>query len=843
MVVEVMSTKLRKSLIPSLLCFAIIASAILLPVKKVVAQDDENLVIMSPSRQQYTILRDLLTAYREYTGGEVKTWDPNRSGKPWNKATDLAARGHNGTDMMLTSRVDWQYRADQEDRDTFDYAPLVKQRVYRGDNLVGGVEYGVIFPKENPSPVVEEFLSFVKGAGRPVLKQPDPYHIVPIDTPIPPYEPTEYQKQAPWESEKPMIWQGVCHMGARRLHTTMLAEWKKAWMQGYNLAQGGTFNTEAALEFAEEHGMMVMGFPDVENEDADSDEHPFIRGVRRARKYPSTRGLYFQNEDHLPRVWRPLYRTKHALENGGDPDETDVEELEMAEAQFRSWLQDKHGSIDTLNDRWNTEYEDWSSVGLPDLPLDWVKQVVEDTGFEIKKVRGSWFKTWLLKLFRDPLRYHAFTKFPRMLDCYRFLRTAWARRYKALEHPSGGHEVLWDEDFENHAQDLQPYLKPREGEEVPGFIYTTKSRPDVFLFREVPEFNAMSYDHPACRMLPTYSQMPVDIQQIAQDKPVWNSEHHLYNHDKSTTKRVRFHLLQTFIAGQFKSSSYNRARTREESRRERHIAATRTRHQLNQAEEALRAFLRARAEADIAVLVTESNRSWNILPEGPDRPELGGAIQAYAHVGALGKQWKYVLNEDVSAEHVTGRLIVKAPWLVRDTIEKINNLPADRDVIVVGEVPTQNEYGEKFPDDLLEQFRSRATVIDGWDELTDEIAPAEGLPDVYQETIMAEAEWWTPVHGRDEFVVPVPRLEVRRARDGDTLYVAVLNHDHHDRYKEPIPWAAGKKIHEYTAHDPALTEIDEKGQIGKIEPRIYGENEKTLFEEKDAKIYKLTPAD
>ena len=108
---------------------------------------------------------------------------------------------------------------------------------------------------------------------------------------------------------------------------------------------------------------------------------------------------------------------------------------------------------------------------------------------------------------------------------------------------------------------------------------------------------------------------------------------------------------------------------------------------------------------------------------------------------------------------------------------------------------------------------------------------------------MAQAEWWTPVHGRDEFLVPVPRLEVRRAWDGDTLYVAVLNHDHRDRYKAPIPWAAGMELHEYTADDPALTEIDEVGDVGRIQPRIYGENEKTLFEEQDAKIYKLTPVD
>ncbi len=819
-----------------LICLAVIAAPALSE-DKAVSSEDDKLSIMAPRQQQNRLVEDLLTAYREDTGHKVKTWQPNRRSKPWGKATDLALKGHNSTDMMLTSRLDWTYRADETDREQFNYVPLAKQGVYRGVNLVGGVEYGVLVPEDEPSPLAEHFLDWMKGPGHRVLSKPDPHHFVPLDTFIPPFEPCDYHLEPAWEGQKPMMWHGVCHVGYRRLHTTQVAEMKKIWMQGYNQIQGRPFKSEGIREFAEEHGIMIRGYPPVnieKQQKKNPDRHPY-------QGYPTLRLIYAANEDHMTWHYVPLYQTRQLMKTGegklieGDRKSVSeyikekkdtglsprklkwrIKKFRKIKSRFHNWLKEKHESLEVLNKRWDTSYENWDEIGIPELPMDWVKRICEESNFKIEKRRGSWYMTWLLKLFRDPLRFHAYLQDPAMLDFNRFMRTVWAERY--------------------HAKHLQPALKPREGEEVPGFIYTTKSRPDVFLFREVPEFNAISYDHPGCKMNPPYIQIPVDVQYIARDKPAWNSEHHLYNHDKSTVSRVRYHLLHTYLMGQYKSSSYNRVRTTEISRRERHIAATRTRHQLRKAEDALRAFLKARAKADIAVLVTEGNRAWNVLPEGPARPELGGAIKAYGYVGALGKQWKYVINEDVSGKHVTGTLIVDTPWLVPETAKKIARLPEDRRIVVIGELPTEDEYGQDLPAEVVETLRSRAKIVNGWQNLQDVVQPAEGLPELYTSVGKAKFYWWTPVHGRDAYTVPVPKLEVRRAKVGDTLYVAVTNHSGYHRYKAPIPWATGKEIHEYTSHDSAPRSVD-------LSPRVYGENEKTLFETESVKIYKLTPGE
>jgi hypothetical protein len=411
---------------------------------------------------------------------------------------------------------------------------------------------------------------------------------------------------------------------------------------------------------------------------------------------------------------------------------------------------------------------------------------------------------------------------PPLLDFQRFYREVWARKYK--KRMTTPNDEVWSEDFTNHAARAQPLLQSYEGEEIPGFIFTTKSRANVFAFREVPEFNAMSYVHTASKAPPQYYQAPIDIQQTAQGKPVWNSEHHLYNHGASTPSRVRYHVLQTFLAGQFKSSSYNRIRNTDAKRRPRHVAETGARHQINRHEDAFRALAAARADAEIAVLYTEGNRDWNLLPEGSARPDLGGAIEAYGHVGALGKHWKYVLNEDVSPEHVAETLVVDTPWLLPDTIEKINALPEDRDVVVVGEIPSRDEYGQDLPAEARSSLQERATVIEDWESLTDAISPAEGLRESHKSVRQANFYWWTGGHGRTPYGMPVPKLEVRRAtRDGST-YVSLTNHAEGSTVESTIPWADGQ-IRELTSEDPTPTD--------------YSAGDTVTFEPESVNVYEL----
>jgi hypothetical protein len=630
-------------------------------------------------------------------------------------------------------------------------------------------------------------------------------------------------------------------------------------MEGYNQVMG-TYLTEPFRRFAEDHGITLGGLPRIgsrelyqgkrgDQVDPDVDEHPLVARIRKARESIVMRGMYAVNEDHPPRILIPLYNTYYALpeadlenvegqphiESFGEVDEESRAELQMAIEQFQDWLQDTHGDIETINERWGSSYSSISAIGLPELPLEWVEEMMNDSGFEYNLLGGNEQRSFLYTLFHEPLRYHAFAKYPALLDFMRFLRGVWARRYKALENPEDGHHTMWRTDFENRAKDLTPLLEPREGEEVPGFIYTTKTRANPYLFREVPEFNGASYDHPMNKVPPSFSQLMVDAQQIAQGKPVWNSEHHLYNHGSSTPSGVQFHLLHTFLQGQFKSTSYSRETTtvkteeaplgRTGTREVHKEEATRARHRLRRHEDAFRAIYEARVDADIAVLVTEGNRGWNQIPESDVRPDLGGAIAAYGHVGALGKPWKYVLNEDVSPEHVTDTLVVAAPWLTPETVDRLNTLPATRDVVAVGGVPTVDEYGQDLPADSLEELQNRATAIDSWNQLDWEIDTADGLQAPYTSVHQAPFYWWGRVTGGAPAHLPVPELEVRRGQKDGREFVSVTNFSEEDAVSAPIPWAQGREVRELTSDDPS--------------PQPYGGSASTTFGPESVNVYEL----
>jgi hypothetical protein len=765
--------------------------------------------------------KGLADRFTEDTGIEVETYSPYNPAKSWGTTTRTVETNRKNTDMMLTSRQDWKYRADEEDRETLHYKPIAQQIVERGGEPIGSVEYGMVYPAEDPEPLVGRFFEWMGEHGQAYLEEvaeENPYNFVPADAETPTFEPEEYHEDPPsWKGEFPQMWHGAVGHLRRHYVNNQLGEMKKMWMKGYNHVSTA-LGTEAGYQFAEDHGMAMIGTGPGSGEDLSFEEK-----LERARDYPPARGLYFHNEDFFNRIIGPMYEDEYRREQGEDVDESAIEREVKAKAGFVAWLQEHHGDLETLNERWGSSYSTWDEIGYPDLPLDWVERISEETGYEMSKAKGGdWHETWIYRLLQGALRTELWARNPDHLDFERYFREVWARKYKAFVP---GAENIWTEDFENRAKDVQQLLEPREGEEVPGFIYTTKALPNVFAFQEVPEFNGCSYTHYACKVPPHYSQVPVDVQQIAQGKPVWNSEHHLYNHGASTPGRVRHHIYHTYLMGQFKSTSYNWRRITHDKRNERFVEATKARHHIRRNEEAVRAIYEAREDADIAVLYTEGNRNWNMMPEHPSRPDFGGAIQAYGEVGALGKPWKYVVNEDVSAAHVTDTLIVAAEWLTPETVQLINDLPEDRTVVVIGEVPSEDEYGVAIPEAQLSAFRDRATTVAGWGSLTDEVAPAEGLSGPYTNVRQANFYWWTAGHGRKPYGMPVPELEVRRGSKNGSEYVSVTNHSESDSVEAAIPWAAGREIRHLNSEDRS--------------PRTYGQDETTTFGTERIEIYEL----
>ncbi len=812
--------------------FVIGCTALFLSTSHTIGAEAGKIVIKSPIMLNKRLMSELLKPFKAQNPNlNVQVDRGRRVERVWSVATNQLAGGR--SDVLLTSRLDWKHRADAADKENLRYVPMAKQLVHRIGKVVGGVEYGALVPRKNPSREAEAFLRYIQSeTAQNILKQSDSYHFVPLETQLKDFEPPEWYNPAPWETPKPEMWHGLCHVGQKFYHTIVLAEIKKLWMQGYNEVQGMFIRTEPIFEFCRKRGIRVATVPalltqrdpDWKEKRKQKPENPvahYIKRVRKSLQYPSIGGTYFHNEDHLGRnLARRLLKAQHHINTDTEDklNKKRIQEYKVLNKQFPEWLRAEHGSLKKLNQRWDTSYNSWDEIDIPEPPLAWIKNtaLASEAGLSLGGGYGGDHTDRLIgRLFHDAIRFNALSKFPKILDYWRFTRQVWSRKYKAL---AGKHFI--EKDFENHAQKLRPIQEK-------GFLWGTKSRPNPYVFREVREFNTATYDHPGCKVPPYFSQVPVDTLQTALGWPVWNSEHHLYNHGASTPQRVRYHLLQTYLMGQFKSSSYNRWRTSAAKRRPRQKAAIRARTQIRRNEEVFRAFLRARADADIAVLINEGNRGYNTLPEEAERPEFGGSVKAYGYVGALGRQWKYVLNRDISPEHCTDTLIIDAPWLQAETVKKINNLPADRQVIVVDSIPDKNEYGESLPRGLLRKLRQRAEVIKKWEKLQEVIKPAQKLSGPYTEVWKAGFFWWSPfvAGGRYSYTMPVPKLEVRKVQHEGNLYVSVTNHSIDREVTAAIPYAAGNTVRELTSETS--------------EPYTYGPSETTTFPTQSVNIYEI----
>ncbi|MFW6456811.1 MAG: beta-galactosidase, partial [Planctomycetota bacterium] len=520
-------------------------------------------------------------------------------------------------------------------------------------------------------------------------------------------------------------------------------------MKGYNEALSG--GPEEVLEWAEENGFLISG-------GAESEPELYA-------KYNSAWASFLENEDSVSHWTINLY--KGFSEGNEKKWPNRVRDFrEAKDGGFSDWAREKHGTLEKLNDRWGSDYESWDEISLPDLHTDELVELY-DGMLDLEKSED-----WQMGM-RIGWRGERYTwstgKYPELLDFMRYMRKVWAKNY--------------DERIEK----MREYL----GDD---YLYSTKSKPDPYWHRASEQFNQASFDYGPGKQHPHTTQEFVDGVQIPLGWPVWDSEDHKYNHGRSTPRRVRVDIFSEYLMGQFQSTGYdwvknNRTRHRRGARH-RYKTAMVTRRQIRKNEDVFRAFYEARKEADLAVFMNEGNRAFDVYDPMNEPYEVGATVKAFGHMDALGRPWKYVMDLDISADAVTDTLVLDAPWLTDESAEKLAELPEDRRIIAIGEVPSINEYGKSLPEEALEKLQDRATVIENWDALTDEVSPAEGLMDPYTRVTTAGFHTWNRFRGQPRWTnqKPVARLALRRVEHDGDLYLAVVNWKD-EAITAPIPWA------------------------------------------------------
>jgi hypothetical protein len=348
---------------------------------------------------------------------------------------------------------------------------------------------------------------------------------------------------------------------------------------------------------------------------------------------------------------------------------------------------------------------------------------------------------------------------------------------------------------------IDEVFRPLFGDKV---LYCSKisgGTTDPYEQRAVRGYTACSWDHSMAKYPPFAVQILVDTVQTPLGRPVYDSEAHLY-HDKhdyrGTPHSIAYVLYRETLLGQMKHTSYNWGKQESTASREKHAAAIKAMAVIRENLPVFQAFVHTRAQATVGVLVTEQNRYWNIAPlYVSNRPPSGDAVVAYAHMAALGRPWRYVMDMDLNTPQQGGvqTLVVASRWLTRQTLTQLLAMPRDCRLIVVGDWPVNNEYAQPHPESLISAFKQRAVQVSSWMQLTQAIKPAEQLPAAYQQTTNEQAwEKWSRWDSAYPYTLPGPMLEVRQVHVDGVQYIAVMNHNADKALTAPIPWVDGKMV-------------------------------------------------
>ncbi len=706
--------------------------------------------------------------FEGYLSSTLETFNPDLEKKPvgdigtrWSKMDDRGGGAfkfvkRSRYDVTLTGRLTWERRVPDKIKENMRYIPVAKQGVYRGDKLMGGVEYGIAVRKKGWNPRVEAFIQFCKSdLVQNKLAEENFFHYMPADADLPAFERAEWERPEPWDGPKPMMVHGIdIHFNGWT--TALISQLARAQMKGYNSALTG--GPDPVLDWADENGFLISGGANPGS-------------AERIAKHPSCWGTFLENEDTVSHWIIKMYHGFSERDKNKWPNRV-KDFLAAKNGGWREWTRKKHGSLDKVNSRWNTDYESWEEITLPDPRLDKLVELYDG----ILNLERS--ERWQMDE-RFSYRGHRFTivQYPEMLDFMRYMRKVWAKNY--------------DERIEKMREHL--------GED---YLYSTKSKPDPYDHRASDQFNCASHDHGPGKHAAHSLQLFVDTVQIGVGWPVWNSEDHMYNHNKSTPRRVRVDIFSKYLMGQFLDTGYDWNKVNRRGARERYKAAMKTRRQIRRNEDVFRAFYEARKQAELAVFVNEGNRAYDQY-DPMDHPWLGAAPKAFGYMDALGRPWKYVLDLDISAESVTGTLVLDAPWLTEESADKLADLPSDRRIIAIGEVPATNEYDEPLPEDILQKLENRSTVIEDWDALSRHVEPVEGLTEPYTRVSTAGFWDWNRHRGmpRWNYQLPVARLALRRVKYDGNLYLAVVNWKD-EAITAPIPWSEGKEVYNLASETP-----------------------------------------
>ncbi|MBN1421947.1 MAG: beta-galactosidase [Planctomycetes bacterium] len=362
-----------------------------------------------------------------------------------------------------------------------------------------------------------------------------------------------------------------------------------------------------------------------------------------------------------------------------------------------------------------------------------------------------------------------------------------------------------------YAAYIDGVLRPALGEK----LYGQKTWLDPFLHRDCEANTMICWDD----LVAQYPLWSIKCAADTTGKPLFNAEIHLYHDGYAygpSVEQTRYRYFTSALLGEYLTASFAWGSWNKPDIAKIHAQTSIALSDMRKVERACRAIASAYRRSDLAVLVTEANFYRDI--HDVDRIQANPLPILYARMGALGRPWRYLLEDDVKMLR-SGLLIVWTARVRPSVIEAILALPESVEVIAVNALPREDEYGRRLPEDLAAALRKRARTVPLAD-LAATVGPQPGLPEAYRKPAEASYLSWSPRRGHFGYAVPYCALEARRAESEDGLVVAVINNTPQAR-TAPIPWAEGRTVVDLIASRPVSARDSREASFGPLEVGLF----------------------
>lgn len=274
-------------------------------------------------------------------------------------------------------------------------------------------------------------------------------------------------------------------------------------------------------------------------------------------------------------------------------------------------------------------------------------------------------------------------------------------------------------------------------------------------------------------------------------KPLFNSELHLYNDGFEYAPSVeasRYRYFTSALIGEYMTASFAWGQWQKPEIARIHSATPAILVDLKRVENYCKEISKTYRDSELAVLVTEEN--YYRMAASPEEQMHMPLPILYARMSALGRPWRYILEDDLP-RFKRGTIVIWTIGLKQTSAEALVNMPKTVELVAIGNTPQSDEYSNPLPGTLRSSLEKRCKVIKHIEQ-SSALLSQKGLPAQYQQTEDVGYFVWSPERGHITCAVPNAALEVKWARTGNGLVLAVINNTRKAK-TAPIPWSSGQR--------------------------------------------------